>query len=219
VEQEENPNMACAGRLGNKQNGKSQVKVKCFNWLGICAIGVGLVLSQPEAIAAELLGLTGQEVQIVEYSSKDSSPVAKICADQMFIDYERHGFFRIGLLPILVAENTKIQIYSAACLTNALFALRQGLQSSPAARHLELRNLEVSIIGENKPRLLASRARIGNDNTLDLFNVSLTSPEGQVVSIPKATLQIAGGSAGKLSWNEAGRKEELFPLNPKTKAP
>jgi hypothetical protein len=196
------------------------VKIKFFNWFGICAIGAGCVLLfQSEASASELSGLRAQEVQIAAFGSNDSSPVAKVHADRIFTDYEHHGFFRIGLLPILVAENIKIQIYSATCLTNALFALRQWHQSSVGARRLELCNLEVVIVGETHPRLMASRARIGNDNILELFEVSLTGPEGQPVSISKATLQIAGRSAGRLSWNSAGLREELFPLTPKTQAP
>jgi hypothetical protein len=196
------------------------VKTKCFNRFGIYAIGVGFVLLlRPEASAAELVGLTAQEVQITVFGSKDSSPTAKVYADRFFTDYEHHGFFRIGLLPVAVVENVKIQIYSVEGLTNALFELGQWHQSSPGARRLELRNLEVVIIGETRPRLLASRARIGNDGMLDLFDVSLTGPEGQAVAIPKAALQIAGRSTGRLSWDSDGHKEELFPLNPKTRTP
>ena len=69
----------------------------------------------------------------------------------------------------------------------------------PRPRRLELRNLEVQIMGETHPRLQASRARIGNDSMLNLINVSIASTEGQGISIPKAALQIAGRSAGRLS--------------------
>jgi hypothetical protein len=182
-------------------------------------MGAAWVLFQPDVGVAEPFGLTAQEVQIAEYGSEGSCPVAKVHADRIFNDYEHHGFFRIGLLPILVAENIKIQIYSAACLTNALSALRQVPHSSRVGRRLELRNLEVAIIGENRPRLLASRAQVGNGNSLELSNLSLVDDQGQTVSVPRGTLQIGGSSAGRLSWNEAGRTEELFPLNPKKKAP
>jgi hypothetical protein len=191
------------------------VKLNCFSRFGVCAIGTGCVLLLPQANAG-LAGITAQGVDIAEFGPTDSSLVAKIHADRFFTDYEHHGFFRIGLLPVAVVENVKIQIYSVEGLTNALFAMRQWHRSSAGVRRLELRNLKVVIAGETRPRLLASRARIGNDSTLDLFDVSLTSPEGQVVSLPKAALQIAGRSAGRLSWNAAGRKEDLFPLNPKT---
>jgi hypothetical protein len=193
--------------------------MRCIKRLGVCAFGVEVMLCLPEVNAAGLAGGTVQDVGIAEYSSKDLSLVARVHASQIVTDYERHGFFRIGLLPIAVADNVQLQISSAGCLTNALSALREWRQPSVGARRLELRNLEITMVGEARPRLRASRARIGNDSSLELFNVSSSGAEGQPVAFGKGALQIAGSSAGRLSWDVAGRTEELFPLNPKTKEP
>jgi hypothetical protein len=195
------------------------VKIKCFNRLGVCAVGVWCLVFPPEANAAGLAGGTAQGVEIAEYGLTDLSPVAKIHADRIFTDYERHGFFRIGLLPILVVENVELQISAAGSLTNALSALREWRQPSVGIRRLELRNLEITIVGEAQPRLRALRARISNDSSLELFSISLPSSERQPIIFGKGSLQIAGSSAGRLFWKDAGRTDELFPLNPKIKEP
>jgi hypothetical protein len=128
----------------------------------------------------------------------------------MFIDYERHGFFRIGLLPIPVVENVQIQIQSADCLTNALFGLHSWSQPSIGASRLELRNLEIKMFGEKEPRLSAASARVGQDGVLELSAVSVFNATGQQTSIPKAALQAAGSSAGWLRWNSDGHPQEIF---------
>ena len=163
---------------------------------------------------AGLAGTTANEVTLSEYDSKDLSLVFQVHAARIFTDYERRGFFRIGLLPIPVAEDVQVQIQSADCLTNALFALRSWNQPSVGVRRLELRNLEIKLFGEKQSRLRAVTARVGQNGTVELSTVSVFGIAGQQASIPKATLQIAGSSAGCLHWNFDGRSQELFVFKP-----
>jgi hypothetical protein len=138
------------------------------------------------------------------------APVTKVHAARMFVDYERRGFFRIGLLPMLVAENVQIQIQSADYLTNALLALHSWNQYSAGLRRLELRNLEIKLFGKKQPRLCAASAQIEKDGVLELSTASMFSTTGQQTSIPKATLQVAGSSAGWLRWNVDGQPQDTF---------
>jgi hypothetical protein len=75
---------------------------------------------------------------------------------------------------------------------------------------LELRNLEIKLFGEKQSRLRAVTARVGQNDTVELSTVSVFGVVGQQGSIPKATLQIAGSSAGWLRWNFDGHPQELF---------
>jgi hypothetical protein len=164
--------------------------------------------------AAGLAGAAANEVTLSEYSPKDLSLVAQIHASRIFTDYERRGFFRIGLLPIPVAENVQIQIQSVECLTNAFFALHDWNQPAVGIRRLELRNLEIKLIGERQPRLSAAVARVGQDGVLELSTVSVFNAIGRQISIPKAILQVAGSSAGWLHWNFDGHPQDIFLFKP-----
>jgi hypothetical protein len=193
----------------------SRVKIRFLILLKICIVlaGVFLWLSQESrANAAEFFGTGANDVTMVEYDGL--TPAAQVHVARMFIDYERHGFFRIGLLPIPVVENVQIQIQSAGCLTNAMFALHSWNQPSVGAERLELRNLEIRLLGEKQPRLSAASARVGKDGVLELSAVSVFNTTGQQTSIPKAVLQAAGSSAGWLHWNANGHPQELFLFKP-----
>jgi len=192
------------------------VKIRFFNLLKICIVLAVAVLwfsLEPRVNAREPVGKTVSDVTLSEYSS-NLSLIAQVHAVRLFTDYERRGFFRIGLLPIPVAENVQIQIQSADCLTNAMLALHSWNQPSVGVRRLELRNLEIKLFGEKQSRLRAVTARVGQNDTVELSAVSVFGIAGQQASIPKATLQIAGSSAGWLRWNFDGHPQELFVFKP-----
>lgn len=193
------------------------MKIKLFDLLGICRVLAGatlLVSLDPGLNAAELVGASADDVTCSEYSPKDLSLVAQVHAARIFTDYERKFFFRIGLLPIPVAENVQIEIQSAECLTNALFALHDWNQTAAGIRRLELRNVEIKLIGEKQPRLSAAIARVGQDGVLELSTVSVFNTIGRQTLIPKAILQAAGSSAGWLRWNFDGHPQDIFLFKP-----
>lgn len=167
--------------------------------------------------AMDLIGMSAKDVTTCEYDSKDFAlKVAQVHAARLFTDYEKHGFFRIGLLPIPVAEDVQIEIRSADCLTNALSGLHFWNEPSLGLRRFELRNLEIKSFAEKQPRLSARLARVGRDGTLELSNVSITSGTGGQTFIPKATLQITNPSVGWISWNTGGQPQGFFLFNPRS---
>jgi len=167
------------------------------------------------ANASDWAGMTANEVTTCEYDSKNFTlMVAQIHAAKLYADYERHGFFRIGLLPIPVAEDVQIKIRSADCLTNALSSLHFWNEPSLAVRRFELRNIEIKSFDEKQPRLSASLAHIGQNGVLELTTVSVFNDMGQRTSFPKAVLQVAGSSAGWLRGNSDGHSQELFLFKP-----
>jgi hypothetical protein len=195
------------------------VKVKFSNLLNICLfLGAVVAWASLESgmSAAEVVGATANDVTISDYSRKDLSLVAEVHAARIFTDYERRGFFRIGLLPIPVAENVQIQIQSADCLTNDLLALHSWDRPGIGVRRLELRNLEITFFGEKQPRLRAASAHVGRDGTIELSSVSLPDSIEHQTPIPHAILQVAGSSAGWLRWNLDGHQEEFFVFKPRS---
>jgi hypothetical protein len=140
--------------------------------------------------------------------------IARVHTTRAFIDHEKWGFFRLGLLPVPVVEGVQVQIQSAGCLTNVLSDLNSWNASSGVSRRLELRNLDISILDEKEPRLHAAIARVGRSGSLELSNVAVGRDGGVPVSIPKATLQISGPASGCLRWNDSGKEVELFVFKP-----
>lgn len=152
------------------------------------------------------------EVTLCEYSPGNTSPIVEVHAANLFADYERWGFFRIGALPIMVADHVQVEIRSARYLGNALADLKRWDPTAAVSGHFELRNLEITLRGEKEPRLRARLGRPGSDGTLKLTNVTFREDSGKQIPISKATLQIAGPSAGHLCWSSAGHQEERFIL-------
>ena len=182
--------------------------------LRICLILACSFFGVFDANALELGGTGATGVTSVEYDGL--TPVEKIHVDRMFVEYERRGFFRIGLLPIPVAENVQIQIRAADCLTNALFVSHVWNQPPVGARRLELRHLEIKMFGEKQPRLSAAVGRVGQDGNLELSDVSIFNATGQQMSISIAALQATGSSAGWLRWNSDGHPQEIFLFKPQS---
>src|SRR5579872_526507 len=84
---------------------------KLFVGNGLSSIGAALALclSHPDGI--KIKGMSMHRIDSVVFGSNDSSPIAKITADDMFTGYEHHGFFTIGVLPIEVVENVRLRIF------------------------------------------------------------------------------------------------------------
>jgi hypothetical protein len=153
------------------------------------------------------------DVTICEYSSKGTAVIGEIHAGRIFTDYQRFGFFRIGILPVLAVDDVQVKIQSAEYLTNGLDDL-ESWQPSSGLRHMEIRNLQILVSGEQQPRLRAAIARPGRNGTVNLATVTFSESTGAPLSLPQATLQISGPSAGLLAWNSAGHAEKYFVFPP-----
>jgi len=180
-------------------------------WLAL--IGTPL-FAAPTLAPVKVVGVSAEDVTFSEYSSKDLSMIAQVHTVRLFKDFEHRGFFRIGLLPVPVAENVEIKIRSADYMTNALSGIHFWDEPSLAVRRIEFRNLEIKSFDENQPHLSARLGRFGQDGTLELSNVSITSGTGGQTSIPKAILQISNPSAGWVSWNSGGRQQRFLLFKP-----
>lgn len=139
--------------------------------------------------------------------------VTRLHITRTFIDHEKWGFFKIALAPVQVVQGVDIQIFSAGSLTNALDIINSARLSSASLRRLELRNLQIFLLGEKDPHLRADSASIIRPGVLQLSHVSALNG-GEAISIPKATLQLSGPDCGCLRWNNAGRPEQLFVFQP-----
>lgn len=188
--------------MGQKKQKKSE------NRGAILAICFGLLWIHPnltEAGEVTVSAANGGSTAVYD----DTTLLVQIDSTREFIDHEKHGFFRLGLMPILVVEGIKIQILSANCLTNLASGFDSTGFSNANLRRLELRKIEVALLNEKTPRLKADVARI-NAGFFDLSNVTVSLPDAVQISIPKATLQITGLTSGQLRWRQDGMEKAVF---------
>jgi len=134
--------------------------------------------------------------------------VSRIHITRTFIDHEKWGFFKISMAPIGVVQGVNLQVRSAESLTNALDAIN-SCNLSADERHLEFRDLEISLLSESAPRLHAASARLSGAGKLELSHISVANGDGGSISIARATLPLSGPDCGCLHWNDAGWPRQL----------
>ena len=133
------------------------------------------------------------------YSDSSSKPVATFRAKKVFRSLQRRGFFRIGLLPMLVCDGVVVEFCETEGGTNALMNLPQSLKSQAGGAMIELREVEFRFPADSAPRLKAGIVRLQDNGQSQLLNVDFQSPTKRF-QVPSAVLQFSGEHAGQLGW-------------------
>lgn len=163
------------------------------------SIGLCLLLPASGQFAPDLRsgGFHAQGVTMSFYEGAELTPSMVVRADDIYTDYERKGFFRIGILPVGVMEGITFELHHPTYLTNSLAQMR-GWPGSQAAKRLEFRKVTFVIFTGGTNRLESGRARFISGGRWELLDgVRLLVGTNQVVA-PRATLQVAGKKSGQL---------------------
>jgi hypothetical protein len=160
----------------------------------------GLTVTAPAEPAS--LGLFGSAAGmkgavIAIYLGKESEPSSTLRVRVVRTEYQRRGFFRIGLLPMAVLEGVKIEVRDAQSLSNSLAHCQQWF-GSRNARFLELRDVQLIAVGPSTNRLACGRARPAADGKWELLDGVTLDSEPIRTEAPQATLQVTGPSSGQL---------------------
>lgn len=131
---------------------------------------------------------------------KGGKPLAIVRADRIYGDYQRRGFFRIGVLPMLVLEGLSLELCDPTQVLAVLSRAGAHFESrSKARRAIEGRNFILSIAGQTNEVIRAQIVRLEN-GTDWLFQEGIVDQPGAApISFRRATLRIAGPKAGELS--------------------
>jgi len=131
------------------------------------------------------------------YEKMEQTPSMIVRADDIYTDYERKGFFRIGILPVGVMEGVTFELHHPESLTNSLAQMR-GWLGSQAAKRMEFRKVSFLTFAGETNRLESGRARFSSGGRWELLDgVRLISGTNQVAAA-HATLQVAGKQTGQL---------------------
>lgn len=124
-------------------------------------------------------------------------PSMIVRVDSIFTDYERKGFFRIGVLPLEVMEGVTFEVCRPEPVTNSLAQLQDWI-GSQAAKRLEFRKVSFLAVAGGTNRLDSGRARIGSDGKWELLDgVRFLSGTNQLEAA-RATIQMAGEATGQI---------------------
>jgi hypothetical protein len=191
-----------------------------LHWLGslrrfrlpplLCLLGALLCPGEVRA-GADLFALPVQidDFRMPLYLDFNPSPVAVFRARNLHHDHQRRGFFRIGVLPLVVGKGVTLEICAPERATNALFQVEEKISGFSNGSAIELRDLTIRFTSEAEPRLQAATARLQHDGQWRLEGVILHSATN-IVRAAHGLLQASGVQAGRLTWDAS---TGLAPVN------
>lgn len=132
-------------------------------------------------------------------------------------EYKRKSFFRIGLLPVFVAEDVEIEFENEMGLRHSLVKWQGWLRRPEAASQVMIRRFAIRRTGERMPCLKAEAIHVVSDGILELQGIECMS-EDQILTAHKGDLKIAGPETGRLIlYSSQGKKAvPLFTEAPET---
>ena len=153
-------------------------------------------LCAPEALPGSRDVLRGAVLAF--YSKETGERYAVVRIKRVYQDYQRHAFFRIGLLPVAVAEEVRIECQDPARLALTLAKLRDHLIHVSSKAPIEFRQFKLVCPSGKTLQLEAGRVRfIGAEYELSDGVVARWCDDEWRTS--KAKLQLTDKGFGELT--------------------
>jgi hypothetical protein len=152
------------------------------------------------------------------YVTGEPKAVAVLRVEKLFTDYQRKGFFRIGVLPLCVAEGVRLEVQQPEKAAAALASVRGHLRLAKGNVPAELRRLVLAVAGEPTVQLKAGRVRFGEAGCWLLDGGVACTEDTTVVEGARGTLQVTGESAGQLVLDTAAGQRTVRLFSPPSSA-
>jgi hypothetical protein len=160
-----------------------------------CVISAVYPQSLTQSSIGALVGMRG--VILGFHVETQREPVALVRVGRIYKDYERKGFFRIGVLPVLAMDDVSVEIRDPALVTTGL-AQFQAWLGSHSKHNVELRRLRVRVGSFPTNRLESGRALITRDGEWELVDGVAFFSGTNRTSVARATLELTGERPGRL---------------------
>jgi hypothetical protein len=132
------------------------------------------------------------------FSDSDGQAVARFRVGRVSVENERRGFFRIGVLPIVVIEEVRVHLLTGEARVESLTGFREELTGLARGGRWEVRGFSL----ESVPGAISIEAR-----TVQFLEDEWRFPggtrlrlEGEEQTVRGATILLAGDEAGALAW-------------------
>jgi hypothetical protein len=172
-----------------------------------CAAAQGWPTSNPN--------LPLRNITVVLRTDLEPEPVAILRAKQVFRDFQRRGFFRIGALPQMVFEGLDLEIQRRDGLAGSLSRVENYLTARSGARQaIEVREFRLSF-GTNASAVLTAHLLRLQDSSTWLLRDGYVDPPGESrVVFTEARLKVTGPRAGELVCETRNRRLRFSLLSP-----
>jgi hypothetical protein len=141
-------------------------------------------------------GVSVQHAVVPLYPVGSFKLSAIVRVDRVYMDYQRKGFFRIGLFPIGVLDGVTFEAQDPADPMASLAVVRRWLDTKTGQR-IEMRRVKFLFSPTN--RLEASVAKCAADDRWDLLKgVRFVSGISEIRA-SRGTLQVGGPGSGRLT--------------------
>jgi len=151
-----------------------------------------------EPTGAPLAQVYGLKHGVFAFYSEDCrGPAAILRVGEVRRDYQRKGFFRIGLLPMAVAEEAVFELHRPDRIAESLEQCTRCLGARSSGR-VELRDVQFVAFGSSTNRLVCGWARPGSDGRWELLGGVRFESAATKIEAACATLQVTGPKAGQL---------------------
>jgi hypothetical protein len=196
----------------------------------VCLFVSSLTLPEARAIGEEYVwGAFGMDVLSVKglvlpvyapRASGSNGPMAVVRIERFSTDYQRKGFFRIGLLPMLVADGVVFEIFDPTSAATALEKARFQIKALCGTGVFELRRVRFLFQSTPDRQLEAKRIRFDENGVWEIEGLEYRD-QNRRWQAGKAMLVATGGRAGELRFEADSRPRILnifqapFPYQPR----
>ena len=172
-----------------------------------------VVCGYPWLLSAQM---RAKGIYIPIFLEPEPKAVAVVRIKETFTEYPRHGFFRIGLLPKLVAEGVTLELRQTEVIANALREAQRGILGGKSAAYLDVREVSVKLSAGTNLLIQARRLRFGEAGQWQFEDGVVFPNMTNHVPYLKGTLQTAGAAAGQFTFQNGGSSTtfNLFSLVP-----
>jgi hypothetical protein len=141
------------------------------------------------------------------YSQPERKLSTVVRVERAYLDYERKGFFHIGILPVGALEGVTIEVRDSRSAGDAFQQIQRWLGAG-GGRRVELRQVKF-LFSTNSLEAGKVECRAGDRWEL-LHGVRLVSG-GNETRAQRATLQVSGRDAGQVALEGAPQVTNIFP--------
>jgi len=162
--------------------------------LGLAA-GGGYAQIQPGKTIGQV-----EDVMVPIYLDNSPTPAAILRVGRVYRDFQRRGFFRIGILPVVVGEDVSIEIREPDELEQIFTKTSTIIGSFAKSDAVELHRARLLFPGQETPLVEAGRMRLEKQERLRLSSRVTIHTATKRFETTKADFLVAGPQAGQLRW-------------------
>lgn len=176
-------------------------RVPVWRWFLLVAMGAVFFASKDFASQTEFrMAITDAKgLAIPIYARDRPDAVAVVRISRFSHDFQRRGFFRIGVLPMLVADGLTVELRDSRSVADAMRGAKAVFDPLLRKGMVELRQVEFVFPPECRQRLEARRVRFGPQGQWELLDGVILQVSTNRWHASTAHLQVTGEKAGQLT--------------------